>query len=60
MDLSIIEKLLFIFFILLIITLICQFTQKKREGFQQINKLFVENNKEQLDDNFYTQIYDLL
>ena len=60
MDSSIIEKLLFIFFILLIISLICQFTQKKIEGFQEINKTFIENNKQQIDDKFYSQIYDLL
>ena len=57
---SFIEKLLFIFFVLLIISLIYQFTKKEREGFQEINSIFIENEKEPLSDKFYTKIYDLL
>ena len=60
LNLSIIEKLLLLFFILIIITLICSYVKNSKEGFDNINKEFILKKDLDIYDNFYVNIYDIL
>lgn len=59
-DFSMIEKILILFFILLIISLICQFSRNRIEGFQDINNKIEIKDIETLNDDFYTKVFDVL
>lgn len=59
-DFSMIEKILILFFILLIISLFCQFSRSKIEGFQDINNKIEIKDFETLNDDFYTKVFDVL
>lgn len=59
-DFSMIEKMLILFFILLIISLFCQFSRSKIEGFQDINNKIEIKDFETLNDDFYTKVFDVL
>ena len=59
-DFSIIEKILILFFILLIISLFCQFLRNQKEGFQDINNKIEIKDFENLNDDFYTKVFDVL
>lgn len=59
-DFSMIEKILILFFILLIISLFCQFSRNQIEGFQDINNKIEIKDFETLNDDFYTKVFDVL
>ena len=59
-DFSMIEKMLILFFILLIISLFCQFSRSQIEGFQDINNKIEIKDFETLNDDFYTKVFDVL
>jgi len=59
-DFSMIEKILILFFILLIISLFCQFSRNQIEGFQDINNKIEIKDIETLNDDFYTKVFDVL
>ena len=59
-DISIIEKLLLLFFILLIISLIFSFSKSKIEGFQDIKNKVEIKDIQNLEDDFYTEVFDVL
>ena len=59
-DFSMIEKILILFFILLIISLFCQFSRNRIEGFQDINNKIEIKDIETLNDDFYTKVFDVL
>tara|TARA_B100001287_G_C22652964_1_gene516157 strand:+ start:203 stop:1123 length:921 start_codon:yes stop_codon:yes gene_type:complete len=59
-DFSMIEKLLILFFILLIISLISQFSRSRIEGFQDISNKIEIKDFENLNDDFYTKVFDVL
>jgi SAM-dependent methyltransferase len=59
-DFSMIEKILILFFILLTISLFCQFSRSKIEGFQDINNKIEIKDFETLNDDFYTKVFDVL
>jgi SAM-dependent methyltransferase len=57
---SMIEKIFILFFILLIISLFCQFSRNRMEGFQDINNKIEIKDIETLNDDFYTKVFDVL
>ena len=59
-DFSMIEKIFILFFILLIISLFCQFSRNRMEGFQDINNKIEIKDIETLNDDFYTKVFDVL
>lgn len=59
-DFSMIEKIFILFFILLIISLFCQFSRNRMEGFQDINNKIEIKDFETLNDDFYTKVFDVL
>ena len=59
-DFSMIEKILILFFILLIISLFCQFSRNQIEGFQDINNKIEIKDFETLNDDFYNKVFDVL
>lgn len=59
-DFSTIEIFLILFFILLIISLICQFLKSKKEGFQEIKNEIDVREVNNNYDSFYTNIIDVL
>jgi len=59
-DFNIIEKLLFLFFILLVISLIYSYFQKSKESFENLDNNFLLKKDEEIYDDFYINIYDVL
>lgn len=59
-DFNILEKLLFLFFIVIVVYLICSYFNKSSEGFENVNKEFLLKKDQEIYDDFYVNIFDIL